>query len=88
VPIQRTQPSIPQKKSQLLSILTLLNLEWREWSGKTNPIESLIVFECPPSTCSIFDTLWQQRIMEAFGVLPMRRCFGKAHIRPDSPAAS
>jgi hypothetical protein len=29
----------------------------------------MVVSERPPSTCSIFDTLRQQRITEAFGVL-------------------
>jgi hypothetical protein len=44
----------------------------------------MVVSERPPSTCSIFDTLRQQRITEAFGVLR----FGKALIQPMPSAAS
>jgi hypothetical protein len=44
-----------------------------------NREERLLVIERQPSICSIFDTLWQQRIMAAFDARPKRYCFGNPH---------
>ena len=47
-------------------------------------IENSVLFERPPSICSIFDTLLQQRITAAFGARPKYCCFGN----PRSAVAS
>jgi hypothetical protein len=54
---------------------------WQEWSANTNPIENSVLFARPPSICSTFDTLWQQRITAAFGARLKYCCFGN----PRSP---
>ena len=57
---------------------------WQEWSANINPIENSVLFARPPSICSIFDTLWQQRIMAAFGARRKYCCFSN----PRSAVAS
>ena len=61
---------------------------WQEWSANINPIENSVIFARPPSICSIFDMLWQQRITAAFGARPKHCCFGNPNLAAASASSN